>query len=152
MRNNKGVTLASLTVYVIVLVIVLVALTFVSANFTSQIADVTTKGRISNESTKVYSFLVTDVKSADSVVEYADNYLRLDNDVKYSIEYKFINEKENQRRQYEIYRNGVLISENILDANFDYDNQNNTVIINIKYFYGDTIITKSQAFKVGRGY
>ena len=60
MKNNKGVTLASLTIYVIVLVIILVIFTFVSANFTSQITDVVGRGKISNESLKLYSFLIAD--------------------------------------------------------------------------------------------
>ena len=152
MKNKNGVTLASLTVYVIVLVIILVALTFVSANYTSQISEVTARGRVSNECTKLYSFLITDIKSANTVVEYADDFIRLDNDVKYLIKYKYINEKENQRKQYDIYRNDILISENVLDANFDYDNQNNTVAVNLKYIYGNVMLEKSQVFKVGKGY
>lgn len=152
MNKKSGVTLASLTVYVIVLVIILVALTFVSANYTSQISDVTSRGRISNEYTKFYSFLISDLKSADTVIEYADNYIRLDNDIKYTIKYKYINENENQKRQYDIYRNDIKISENILDASFDYNNENNVLDINLKYLYGNVMLEKSQSFKVGRGF
>lgn len=152
MKNKKGVTLASLTVYVIVLVIILIAMTFISANYTSQISEVTAKGRISNEYTKFYSFLISDIKSANTVIEYADEYIRLDNDVKYSIKYKYVNDEENQKRQYEIYRNDIKISENILDANFDYNNQNNVLSVNLKYIYGNVMIEKSQDFRVGRGY
>ena len=52
--------------------------------------------------------------------------------------------------QYEIYRNDVLIGENILDAKFDYDEQKNVVSLNLKYMYGKVLVEKSQSFKVGR--
>lgn len=152
MKNNKGVTIASLTVYIIVLVIILAAMTFISVNYTSQISEITAKGKISNECTKFYAYLVKDIKSADTVVEYSDDFLRLDNDAKYSIRYKYINENENQRRQYEIYRNGAKISENILDASFNFDNELNVLNVNVKYLYGKQMIEKTQSFKVGRGY
>lgn len=152
MKNKRGVTLASLTVYVIVLVIILAALTFVSANYTSQIADVTARGRISNEYNKFYSFLINDIKAADTVIEYSDDYIRLNNDIKYTIKYKYISEEENQKRQYEIYRNDIKISENILDANFDYDDINNVLNVSLRYLYGNIMVEKSQSFKVGRGY
>lgn len=152
MKSNKGVTLASLTIYIIVLVILLVIMTFISANYTSQISDVTVRGKISNESIKLYSFMVSDLKSANTVLEYSSNYIRLDNDVKYSIEYKYISEKENQRRQYDIYRNGVLVSEDLLDASFDYDLDSNAVTVNLKYIYNKVMVEKSQSFMIGRGY
>lgn len=150
MENNKGVTLASLTIYVIVLVIILIILTFISANFTSQITDVIGRGKISNESLKLYSFLISDIKSANSVVEFDDDFVRFDNDVKYSI--KYISNRATEKIQYEIYRNDVLISENILDAKFDYDNITNTFSVDLKYIYGKILAEKAQSFKVGRGY
>ena len=117
MKNKRGVTLTSLTIYVIVLVIVLVIFTFISANYTSQIGQVTNRGKISNEALKIYSFLISDVKSANEALDYSDESLRLDNDVRYYI--KYISNRATERMQYEIYRNDVLIGENILDAKFD---------------------------------
>lgn len=150
MKSKKGVTLASLTVYVIVLIIVLVILTFISANYTSQITQVVNRGRISNESLKFYSFLISDVKSAKNVVEYSDDFIRLDNDVKYTI--KYINNRATERMQYEIYRNDVLITENMLDAEFNYKPESKMVVVNLKYLYGNLLVEKNQEFKVGRGY
>ena len=150
MKNKRGVTLASLTVYVIVLIIVLVILTFISANYTSQITQVVNRGRISNESLKLYSFLITDLKSANSVVEYAEDFIRFDNDVKYTI--KYINNRATERMQYEIYRNDVLITENMLSAEFDYSPDSGIVSVDLKYLYGNLLVEKGQSFKVGRGY
>ena len=148
MKNKRGVTLTSLTIYVIVLVIVLVIFTFISANYTSQIGQVTNRGKISNEALKIYSFLISDVKSANEALDYSDESLRLDNDVRYYI--KYISNHATERMQYEIYRNDVLIGENILDAKFDYDEQKNVVSLNLKYMYGKVLVEKSQSFKVGR--
>lgn len=153
MKDNKGVTLASLTVYIIVLIISLVVLTFVSANFTSQISDVIDKGKISNEFIKLESFIISDLKSSKNIVEYSDDFVRFDNDIRYSIKYlDTASGKDKQVRQYEIYRNGVLISENLLDAKFDYDVQNKAFILKIRYLYGKEPIEKKQTFFIGRGY
>ena len=150
MKNNKGVTLASLTVYVVVLVIILAALTFLSANFSSQIGEITIRGGISNEYVKLYSFLISDLKSANNIVEYSDNFLRLDNNVKYEIRY--LENRADERVQYEIYKNDVLIAENFLDAKFDYNEENNACVISLKYLYNKGLIEKTQTIRVGRGY
>ena len=151
MKHNKGVTLTSLTVYIIVLALILVLFTFISANYTSQISDVSEKGKISNEIIKLYSFIVSDTKSSASVLEFSDNFVRFENDSQYSIRYVDLNGSANEKMQYEIYRNGVLISDNLLDASFDYDPIVNLFSLNVKYIYGKNVIEKSQSFKVQKG-
>ncbi len=148
--NNKGVTLMSLTIYVIALTVILVILTFISANYTSQIAAVNAQGKISNEYLKLYSFLIPDLKSANSVIEYSDDFLRLDNDIKYTI--KYINNRATEKMQYEIYRNDILVAENILDAKFSYDEVQNILDVDIKYIYEKYLVEKHQSINVGRGY
>lgn len=148
--NNKGVTLMSLTIYVIALTVILVILTFISANYTSQIAAVNAQGKISNEYLKLYSFLIPDLKSANSVIEYSDDFFRLDNDIKYTI--KYINNRATEKMQYEIYRNDILVAENILDAKFSYDEVQNILDVNIKYIYEKYLVEKHQSINVGRGY
>lgn len=148
--NNKGVTLMSLTIYVIALTIILVMLTFISANYTSQISSVNAQGKISNEYLKLYSFLIPDLKSANSVIEYSDDFLRLDNDTKYTV--KYISNRATEKMQYEIYRNDILVAENILDAKFSYDEVKNILEIKIKYIYGKLLVEKHQSITVGRGY
>lgn len=150
MRDKKGVTLISLTIYVIALIIVLVILTFISANFTSQIMQVSNRGKVANENLKLYSFLISDIKAADSVVEFSDEYVRFDNDVKYYA--KYIENNADEKMQYEIYRNNVLIAENILDINFDYDVDERILSLNLKYIYDSLLVEKSGDFMVGRGY
>ena len=151
MKSNRGVTLASLTVYVIVLAIILIILTFVSSNFTSQVSEVTNKGKLSNEVLKLYSYIISDIKSSNKVIEYSDDFVRFDNNSKYYIRY--VNGSSNkEKNQYAIYKNDILISENIMDGKFKYDYENNTFSIDIKYFYGNTLVNESKTFKLGRGY
>ncbi len=150
MKGNKGVTLASLTVYIVVLGIILVALTFLSANLSSQIGEATIKGGLSNEYIKLYSFLISDLKSANRVLEFSNEYLRLDNDVEYTV--KYIYDRATEQKQYEIYRNDVLITENFLDVAFGYDYDSNTCSIDLKYIYNKSLIEKTQTIQVGRGY
>ena len=152
MKKNKGVTLASLTIYIVVLVVILITLTFISANFTSQIVEATKRGKVSNECIKIYSSMLTDIKAANKVEEFSDDFVRFDNNVKYSIKYLDLSSGDRKERQYEIYRNNTLIAENILDAKFDYDADENVFILTIKYFFGKSFITRTQKFKVGRGY
>ncbi len=150
MENNRGITLASLTVYIIALVIILVALTFLSANFSSQIGEVIIRSGISNEYAKLCSFLISDLKSANNVLEFSDKFLRLDNDVKYEI--KYIENRATERMQYEIYKNDVLVAENFVDAKFDYDEENHACIVSLKYLYNKGLVEKTQSIRVGRGY
>ncbi|MBQ9314759.1 MAG: hypothetical protein IJ220_07210 [Clostridia bacterium] len=153
MKSNKGVTLASLTIYIIVLMIILIVLTFISANFTSRIVEATNRGKVSNECIKIYSFMLNDIKASNKVEEFSDDYVRFDNGVKYSIKYLYaLTSGDRQEKQYEIYRNNVLIAENMLDAKFDYDINENVFIVTVKYFYGKSFANKTQRFKVGRGY
>lgn len=155
MKNNKGVTLSSLTIYIIVLMVIIVALTFISSNFTGQISDVTGRGKLSNESVKLYSYLINDVKSASKVLEFSDNYVRFDNDVRYSVKYlEALSDKEREKSQYEIYRNDVLISDNIMNVQFDYDIEGDIHLLRVKldYIYGSVLVNKEQEFVVGRGY
>jgi hypothetical protein len=67
MRSQKGVTLTSLSVYVVVSVIILASLTFLNINLMSQIADLSQKSELSNEMLKVQSMLISDIKSANEV-------------------------------------------------------------------------------------
>lgn len=148
MKNNRGVTLTSLALYVVLLVILLVLFTFISANYTSQITEVVGQGKVANEYIKVYSFLISDVKSANTVLEYSKDFVRFDNDVTYTV--KYLSNRATERVQYEIYRDNVLISENIMDASFDYKDGN--LSLYLEYIQGKNTIKKSHEFKVGKGY
>ncbi len=163
MRSQKGVTLTSLSVYVVVSVIILSALTFLNINLMSQIADLSQKSELSNEMLKVQSMLISDIKSAREVKQYSDDYLLFDNGVRYTIRYR-ANEvvsdgSTNQTYDiYELYRNDVLITDKMTNLSFDYEeaydsyyqeNLEKWIIINMV----DSNYTGGEFYvRVGRGY
>lgn len=163
MRSQKGVTLTSLSVYVVVSVIILSALTFLNINLMSQIADLSQKSELSNEMLKVQSMLISDIKSAREVKQYSDDYLLFDNGVRYTIRYR-ANEvvsdgSTNQTYDiYELYRNDVLVTDKMTNLSFDYEeaydsyyqeNLEKWIIINMV----DSNYTGGEFYvRVGRGY
>lgn len=122
MRKNSGVTLASLSVYIIVSVVVLSSLTFLNINFMSQIAELSQKSEYTNELLKAQASLISDIKAANRVLEYSDKYLKFDNGVEYTVKYR-ANEVRGEQTYdvYELYRNDVLITDKMTNIAFEYD-------------------------------
>ena len=163
MRNKKGVTLTSLSVYVVVSVIVLSSLTFLNINLMSQIAELSQKSEFSNEMLKVQSMMITDIKSAREVKQYAKDYLLFDNGVKYTVKYR-ANEEATPGATgqtyniYELYRNDVLITDKMTNLSFDYEQSHDDyyqeslerwVVINMV----DSNYTGGEFYvRVGKGY
>ena len=120
-RNNKGVTLTSLSVYIIVSIVILSSLTFLNVNFMSQIADLSVKSERSNEILKAEVSLINDLKAANRVMNFSDTELLLDTGVKYTIKYR-ANEKQGDQTfsVYELYRNNVLITGEMANLSFGF--------------------------------
>ena len=158
-RNNRGVTLTSLSVYIVVSVIVLASLTFLNINFMSQIADLSQKSEKTNELLKVQSYLINDIKSANRVLEFSDKYLRFDNGVEYTVKYR-ANEKRGEQTYdvYELYRGDVLVTDEMANIAFEYDysyneieQENDVEWIIIKVL--DASLSGGDLFvRVGKGY
>ena len=159
-RKNIGVTLTSLSVYVVVSVIVLSSLTFLNINYMSQISDLSKRSDDINELLKAKSMLISDIKSAHEIKQYARDYLLLDNGVEYKIKYR-ANEKLETNQTYdiyELYRNDILITDKMSNLSFEYQQADDDylrastekwVIINIV----DTDFEGGELFvKVGKGY
>ena len=158
--NKKGVTLTSLSVYVVVSVVVLASLTFLNINYMSQIADLSQRSEDINEVLKVKSMMISDIKSAREIKQYSKDYLLLDNGVEYRIKYRANEEKETNQTYdiYELYRNDVLITDKMSNLSFEYqqqyddylqENVEKWVIINLvdlDYEGGEFFV------RVGRGY
>ena len=154
MKNQRGVTLTTLTIYIIVSTILLGTLTFININFMSELSDLTKRSKDTNELLKVYSFFVNDVKSAKSVLEYSDSFLRFDNGTTYTIRYR-ANRKVSGSHSYdvyEIYCGDVLITDQLSGAFFEYDAEDKYVKLKLTMLHDDKLVTENQFFKVGRGY
>lgn len=154
MRSQKGVTLTSLTIYIIVATIFLGTIAFININFMSELANLTNRSKITNEMTKFYSFFVEDVKSANKVLEYSDNYIKFDNGVQYTVTYRANKEAKDDQTfdVYEINRGSALLTDKMSGVFFDYDNENKYIKVRLYYNDNDVIKNDEQYFKVGRGY
>ena len=156
MKSNKGISLISLSVYVIVAAIVVGILTFMNANFFSKISDLTEKTEIVNEHLKFVSAFLKDVKNSEKVTEYTTNKIKLLDNVTYEI--KVIEAENEAENKYAIYRDDVKICEGITNsANgaspaFDYDYLDNTVTVSLTFKDGDYEWIENGTYKVGRGY
>ena len=111
MNNQKGVTLVSLTIYVIVAAAVVVLLAFLNVNFFARMKELTKMTNVTGESSKFCSSFIRDVKGSNSVLEYSDNELRLSNGVKYEIRKQAGSSGDGET--YAIYKDSIKICENI---------------------------------------
>ena len=123
MKSQKGVTLISLTVYIIALLIIITMITIISSffreNVTNKIGDIDSLVGY----TKFNSFFAKEIKKGDiEVVEFAKNYIVFNND----IQYNYI--KENRG----IYRNKVKIVKDVQDCEFSVITDSSKYVITIK--------------------
>ena len=166
MKKNRGVTLTSLTIYVIVAGIVVVLLSFLNANFFSQLSDLTSRTPITNEYSKFCSFFIQDLKASETVLEYNATEIEFSNGAKYEI--RKLENTASDKEEYVIYRNGVKICDSIIGQYLEiqdgsgaiidtpyinYDHLKNTVTTilffsNRKNYSFET----QQVYQVGRGY
>ena len=154
LSSQKGVTLTSLTIYIIVSTILLGTLAFVNNNFMSELGELTKQAETTNEMMKFYAFFVNDVKAANQVLEYSDSYVRFDNDVQYHVKYR-----ANQRSQgsqtydvYEIYKDNVMITDKLSGAFFEYNPEYRYIKVKLAILSDNKLKTEEQCFRVGRGY
>ncbi len=155
MKGQRGVTLTTLTIYIIVATILLGTLAFVNINFMSELGELTKRSKAINEMTKFYTFFVDDVKSAGKVLEFSDKYIKFDNGVQYSVVYRKNNASQSGDgyNVYEIFRGNTLITDKVSDFSFDYSNEKKFIKVKISCFEDNKLVKNDeQYFKVGRGY
>lgn len=156
MKTNKGISLVSLSVYVIVAAIVVGILAFMNANFFSKISGLTTKTEIINEHMKFISTFLKDSKTSEKVSEYSTTKIKFANNVTYEI--RVIENDDALKNKYAIYRDSVKVCEGVTNnvdggaPAFDYDYLNNTVTFSLTFSQGDYEWVENGTYKVGRGY
>ena len=155
MKNNKGVTLVSLSIYVIVAAVVVGSLTFLNMNFFSKIDVLTNETLISNEHSKFLAAFLKDLKNSEKVTEYTETRIKFSDNATYEIK---IMEREESENEYAIYRDSVKICDGIKTSNsglapaFDYDYLENTVTVSLTFRNADYEWVENGTYKVGRGY
>lgn len=163
--NQKGITVTSLTIYVIVATIVVTILVFLNANFFSNINDLTEKSSIISENLNFKSAFLRDIKSENDikVIDYNDNMIRLSNNVKYEIRILDKDEKIDANKKYAVYRNDTQVAKSIVQHTeiinekeikrgpyFEYDVNKNTVKVGIKFSDGKNVFLEDGTYIVGK--
>ncbi len=161
LKNNKGITITSLTIYVIVATAIVLILVFLNANFFSNVNELTAKANIVSEGLDFKSALIRDLKSENDlkVTDYNNNMIKLSNNVKYEIR---VLDKTASEKKFAIYRNDVQIAKNIVSHTlvdgqkvkegpfFEYDVTSNTVRMSIKFYDGTNTYIENGTYLVGK--
>lgn len=142
MKSNRGVTLTTLIIYIIVLIIVIGILTTVSNNFYANTKYITDNGKYISEFNKFNMYFIEDVKNNSNIYSITDNEIVFADGTVYN--YK--SSPDNG-----IYRNKVKICKNVENCQFtkieEVVNSVNKIIINVTM-----ILDASEAFETSTDY
>lgn len=124
MKNQKGITLISVTVYVLGLTVMIAVIATVSSYFYSNTHSVADNINPLTEYTKFNSFFSEEVNHSNiKVLECKEDFIVFDNDVQYT----YVAENKG------IYRNEVKVARDVESCSFDYliKNGKDVIIINV---------------------
>lgn len=122
MKSPKGVTLISLTIYIIVMAIVVAMVAVISTYFYTNVKDTSDTINPMTEYTKFNSFFLDEVNYSNiKVLECKENYIAFDN----GIQYTFIAENKG------IYRNKVKIVSEVESCTFGYKIKNGKRVVTV---------------------
>lgn len=128
LKREKGVTLIALTIYMIVFIIIIAIVTTISTSFYGGIGELVDTPKYLSEFNQFVMFFVIDIKNYNEAVVTEDSITFNDD-----ITYRYINNC--------IYRNDVVIAEDILQCSFSPSTYtvNDTVknIINVNMRIGE---------------
>lgn len=132
MKSEKGITLISITIYIIAMTVVVSVMAVVSTYFYKNVNSLTDIDAL-EQYTKFNSYFTDEINNANikiidvKIEENGNSYIIFDNDVQYS----FI--KANKG----IYRNKVKICENIDNCTFKEIIQNGRNVVIVKFESGE---------------
>lgn len=161
--GKKGITMTSLTIYVIVATVIVTILVFLNANFFSNIDDLTNKANIVSECLNFKAAFLRDIKAENDVkvTDYNNNMVRLSNDVKYEIRVLDKN-ADAKNKKYAIYRNDAQIAKSVVPHTqiegqkvkegpyFEYDVGTNTLKVGIKFSDGENSYIENESYIIGK--
>lgn len=156
MNNNKGISLISLSIYVLVATIVVGILTFMNANFFSKVSEASSRTELMNEYAKFISVFLKDLKSSEKVIEYTSTKIKFSDNVSYEI--KAMKNEDGTIKEYAIFRDSVKVCKGIHESDagvvpaFDYDYLENTVAVTLAFNNDNYEWLENGVYQVGRGY
>lgn len=133
MKSDKGITLISITIYVIVMAIVVGVVAIISTFFYSNMNDTAQDLDPITEYTKFNSFFSDEVNHSNikilecGTTENGQNYIAFDNGVQYT----FIPENQG------IYRNHVKIANGVTNCTFTRNIKNGKDVVEVLFQAGD---------------
>ena len=133
MKSQKGITLISLTIYVIVMAVVVGTVAIISTFFYSNINDIDETISPIIEYTKFNSFFADEINHSNikilecGITDNGQNYIIFDNGVQYT----YIPENQG------IYRNQVKICRGITDCIFKRTIEDGKETINVEFTVGE---------------
>lgn len=104
-KNNRGVTLLALIVYITIFVLIIGVMTTISSFFYGNINDIIDEPKYVSEFNKFTMFFAIDIKN-NVQATVSNNLIKFNDDLVYKYENNCI------------YRNDLLIAQNILDCKF----------------------------------
>lgn len=133
MKSQKGVTLISLTIYVISMVTIVAIVAVISGYFYTNIEATSNTVNPLTEYTKFNSFFSDEINhEAIKVLECKENYVVFDNGAQYT----YIPENKG------IYRNQVKIANEVKSCTFEYKIMNGKNVVAVELQIGTDTIKK----------
>lgn len=127
MKNERGITLISVTIYIIVMAIVIGVIAVISGFFYKSIDNVDGAEQPAQEFTEFNKFFSDEVnRSGIKILTISATYIVFDNNVEYS----FVEGNKG------IYRNGVKICNNVDNCTFTQGTQNGKTTITVEMLIG----------------
>lgn len=131
MKSQKGVTLISLTIYVIAMVTIVAIVTVISGFFYTNMEGASNTINPLTEYTKFNSFFTDEVNHSNiKILDCGENYVVFDNGVQYT----YISENKG------IYRNKVKIANEVQSCSFEYKIKNGKSVVTVTLQIGTNII------------
>lgn len=127
MKSERGITLISVTIYIIVMAIVVGIIAVISGFFYNSIEDADTAKQPAQEYTEFNRFFSDEVnRSGAKILVCEETYIIFDNNAEYS----FVAENKG------VYKNGVKICNNVDSCTFSKDSQNGKTTITVNMVIG----------------
>ena len=122
MKSQKGITLTSVTIYIVLVLIVVAILATVTSNFQSSVKEITKEGTEITEIDKFNMFFLQEVKKQGNGIEKISNTeILFKTGNKYTFNYNSINLNDN-----------IIILENIENCEFSTKLENGKIVIIVK--------------------
>lgn len=141
MKEEKGITLGSITIYVIALLIIVGLISTITSFFYSNIINVNDNSRNMAEITKFNMYFLKDIKDSSNTVTVAQD----------STNITFSSGNVYTFKDNAIYQNKVKICDNVKNAQFKLEQNNDKKIVSVLLSIGDNLeVTRTTRYVMSK--